>query len=186
MSNPGVSSHRPFRARWPLVFALTPSDPSFAQEARYKIDTQASIPALPEQVYDEFIGLENGFKWVKHLVRLELLTPEAPPDRRIYDETWDFMTVRIRTLEAERGRRWVASIDNSSLPFSRQMLLEATFEPLPNRSTHLRWLLYYTPSLVARPILRGLQHAFEEMFRQDTQQLAAFFRETRLENPVLA
>jgi hypothetical protein len=165
--------------KWPLVFALTPSEQSFADEAEYKIDNQALIPALPEQVYDEFIGLENGLKWVKYLVRLDALTPGAPPDRRLYDETWSFMTVRIRTIEAHRGRRWVGSIDHSSLPPSRQMLQVVTFEPLPNGSTHFRWRLYYTPSWVARPFLRGLQHAFEELFRQDTELLAAFFRENR-------
>lgn len=35
------------------------------------------------------------------------------------------------------------------------------------------------PSWVARPILRGLRRAFEELFRQDTEQPAAFFRATR-------
>lgn len=179
MRHPGVSIHRPFRPKWPLVFALTPSEQSFADEAEYKIDNQALIQALPEQVYDEFIGLENGIKWVKHLVRLDVLTPDAPPDRRIYDETWAFMTVRIRTVEAEHGRRWVGSIDNSSLPLSRQMLQVVTFEPLPNGCTHFHWRLYYTPSLLARPILGGLRRAFEQMFRQDTEQLAAFFRATR-------
>lgn len=179
MSHPGASIHRPFRPKWPLVFALTPSEQSFADEAEYSIDNQAVIPAPPEQVYDEFIGLENGFKWVQHLVRLDVLTPGAPPDRRIYDETWDFMTVRIRTVEAHRGRRWVGSIDNSSLPLTRQMLQVVTFEPLPNGYTHFRWRLYYTPSLLVRPILRGLQRAFEQMFRQDTERLAAFFREER-------
>jgi polyketide cyclase/dehydrase/lipid transport protein len=180
MSHPGVSLHRLFRPKWPLVFALTPSEQSFADEAEYKIDNQALIPALPEQVYDEFIGLENGLKWVNHLVRLDQLTPGAPPDRRIYDETWSFMTVRIRTLEADRGRRWVGSIDHSSLPLSRQMLQVVTFEPLPNGCTHFHWRLYYTPSLLVRPLLRSLQRAFEQTFRQDTERLAAFFQETRL------
>jgi hypothetical protein len=185
MRSPGVSIPRLFGFKWPLVFALTPSEQSFAHEAEYTIDNQALIPARPEQVYDEFIGLENGIKWVKYLVRLDVLTPGAPPDRRIYDETWTFMTVRIRTIEAVRGRRWVGSIDNSSLPLSRQMLQVVTFEPLPSGYTHFRWRLYYTPSLLVRPILRGLQRAFEQLFSLDTEQLAAFFRESRPEAEAL-
>jgi hypothetical protein len=181
MKYPGVSLHRPFRPKWPLVFSLIPSEQSFAREAVYKIDNQTLITAAPEHVYDEFIGLGNGFKWVQHLVRLDLLTPDSPPDRHIYDETWAFMTVRIRTLEARRGQRWVGSIDNSSLPLARQMLQVVTFETAPNGCTHFHWRVYYTPSLLVRPILPVLQRIFEQMFHQDTQQLAAFFRETRPE-----
>ena len=97
-------AHRPPRLTWPpLLFALTPSDPSFARQAAYTIDHSAWIPASPEQVYDEFAECTHCDEWVDQFVRFESRTPERPPHLRIYEESFRFMTVRIRMLEAERG-----------------------------------------------------------------------------------
>jgi len=170
-------AHRPARLTWPpLLFGLGPTTPSFAKEARYKIDNSARIPAPPEQVYDEFSDCTHGREWVHQFVRLNVLTPDAPADQRIYEESFSFMSVRVRTLEAERGRRWVASIDRCTLPIARRILQEVTFEPVAGGRTDFRWRIYYTPSWIVRPFLRGAQHVFEQMFRQSTEQLAAFFR----------
>ncbi|HEX8705189.1 MAG TPA: SRPBCC family protein [Myxococcaceae bacterium] len=169
--------HRPFRLTWPpLLFALTPSKPSFAREAPYQIDHSVWIPAFPDQVYDEFAECSHCDKWVGQFVRLESLTPDQPPDRRLYEESFTFMTVRIRMLEAERGRRWLGTVERCTLPVARQLLQEVTFEPGDNGGTNFRWRVYYTPSWVVRPFLKSVQRLFDQMFRDDTEQLAAFFR----------
>ncbi|HEX8826100.1 MAG TPA: SRPBCC family protein [Archangium sp.] len=169
--------HHPSRLTWPpLLFGLTPTTPSFAREARYKLDHRAWIPAPPEQVYDEFSTCTHGGEWVDQFVRIDMLTPEAPPAQRIYDESFTFMTVRVRTLEAERGRCWFASLDRCTLPIARQVLQEATFEPAKG-GTSFRWRVYYTPSWVVRPFLGRMQRLFDQLFLQSTEQLAAFFRD---------
>jgi hypothetical protein len=168
--------YHPSRPTWPpLLFGFTPAAPSFAREARYTIDHSAWIPAPPDQVYDEFSNCPHGREWVDQFVRLEVLTPDAPPDQRVYDESFSFMSVRVRTLEAERGKRWLASIDRCTLPIARQVLQVVTFEPA-NGGTNFRWRIYYTPSWIVRPFLGLTQRLFDGLFRQSTQQLAAFFR----------
>ncbi|OJH38971.1 hypothetical protein BON30_22445 [Cystobacter ferrugineus] len=158
-----------------MLFGLVPSTSSFAGEARYKIDTGARIPASPRQVYEEFTDCTHGREWVDRFVRLNTLTPDAPADQRIYEESFTFMSVRVRTLEVEHGRRWVASIDRCTLPIARQILQEATFEPAAGGGTDFRWRIYYTPSWIVRPFLKGAQRVFEQLFRRSTEQLAAFF-----------
>lgn len=180
MTHTHAPVHHPSRPTWPpLVCGFTPSSPSFEREARYKIDHSAWIPASPEQVYDEFSNCPHGRDWVDQFVRLEVLTPDASPDQRVYDESFTFMSVRVRTLEAERGKRWLASIDRCTLPIARQVLQVVTFEPV-NGGTHFRWRLYYSPSWVVRPFLGLMQRLFDGMFRQSTEQLAAFFRTRQL------
>jgi hypothetical protein len=179
-----VQTHAPVyhspRLTWPpLLCGFTPATPSFAREARFKIDHGAWIPASPEQVYDEFSNCPHGREWVDQFVRLEVLTPDASPDQRVYDETFTFMSVRVRTLEAERGRRWLASIDRCTLPIARQVLQVVTFEPVDG-GTNFHWRIYYTPSRVVRPILGLTQRLFDGLFRQSTEQLAAFFRTRQL------
>jgi len=169
-------AYHPTRRTWPpLVCGFTPTTPSFAGEARFAIDHSAWIPAPPEQVYDEFSNCPHGREWVDQFVRLDVLTPDAPPDQRVYDEAFTFMSVRVRTLEAERGKRWLASIDRCTLPIAKKVLQVVTFEPV-NGGTHFRWRIYYSPSWIVRPFLGLTQRLFDGLFRQSTQQLAAFFR----------
>jgi hypothetical protein len=89
------------------------------------------------------------------------------------------MTVRVRTLEAERGRRWLASIDRCTFPIARQVLQVVTFEPVDG-GTNFRWRVYYTPSWIVRPVLGLMRRLFDDLFRLSTEQLAAFFRTRQL------
>jgi hypothetical protein len=169
-------SQQLLRPAWPLVFALTPSEPSFARRAHRVIDHSARVPASPEQVYDEFTELAHGTEWLDQFLHIDLHTPEAPPDRRIYTETFTFMSLRFHLCEAERGRRWVASVDNCSLPLAAQMLEEVTFEPMDDGSTLFRWRIHYTPSRLARPVIGPLEPHFGGLFKRSTAQLATFFQ----------
>ncbi|HEY0096531.1 MAG TPA: SRPBCC family protein [Archangium sp.] len=180
MNHLHASAYHLPRITWPpLLCGFTPATPSFAREARYEIDHSAWIPAPPDQVYDEFSNCPHGREWVDQFVRLDVLTPDAPPDQRVYDESFTFMTVRVRTLEAERGRRWLASIDRCTFPIAKKVLQVVTFEPVDG-GTNFRWRLYYTPSWIVRPFLGLMQRLFDDLFRQSTQQLAAFFRTRQL------
>lgn len=160
----------------PLLFTLAPSEASFANTAPFQFDSSAWVPATPAQVFDEFSACLHGHRWVKNFVRFDTLTTEAPPDRRIHEETFTFMKLRLRMLESERGKRWVSSLDASSLPFAGRLLQVVTFEPA-NEGTNFRWRFYYTPSWLIRPIHGLLRNIFTQMFDRSAQRLAAFFQE---------
>jgi hypothetical protein len=161
------------RMKWPLLFRLTPSDPSFADRAPFVIDNQARIAAPPERVFDELVGMENGTAWVEHFLRLDWVDRGEAVDRRVYDETFSFMSLRIRNIVAERGRLWIASVDACSFPLARQMLEVATFEP-DGDGTLFRWRVHYEPPAPVRPFRPVVQPFFERMFRRSTERLAEF------------
>ncbi|MFL5358289.1 hypothetical protein, partial [Archangium sp.] len=59
----------------PLLFALLPSEASFANEAPHVIDNRARVPAPPELVYDEFSECKHGHEWLLVFDRFDSLTP---------------------------------------------------------------------------------------------------------------
>lgn len=175
LSRPRVSGLLARLIPKPLLFTLLPSEASFANEAPHVIDNRARVPAPPELVYDEFSECKHAHAWLIFFDRFDTRTPGEPPDRRINDETFLFLKVRLRMLEAERGKRWVCSIDSSSLPFARQLLEDVTFEPAAGGGTDFHWRIYYTPSWLARPFHRLLRPLVERLFRRNTERLARFF-----------
>jgi polyketide cyclase/dehydrase/lipid transport protein len=180
LSQPRVSGFLSKLIPKPLLFALVPSEASFANEAPHVIDTRARVPAPPELVYDEFSECKHAHEWLRFFERFDSLTPGEPLDRRINEETFLFMKLRLRMLEAERGKHWVCSIDSSSLPFARQILEDVTFEPAADGGTDFHWRIYYRPSWLARPFHRMLRPVIDRLFRRNTAGLARFFGEQRL------
>jgi hypothetical protein len=164
----------------PLLFALLPSEPSFANEAPQVFDNRARVPAPPELVYDEFSECKHGHEWLPFFDRFDSLTPGEPLDRRINEETFIFLKLRLRMLEAERGKRWVCSLDSCSLPFARRFLEDVTFEPAAGGGTDFHWRIYYRPSWLVRPFLWLLRPLVERFLRRSTERLARFFGDQRL------
>jgi hypothetical protein len=158
--------------RWPLVFSLEPSDLSFAERAPFVIDTQARIRATPERVFDELVELEHGRDWIEHFIRVEWQPQRSSAEEKVFIETFSFMSLKIRTLAAERGRRWVASVDACSMPLAKRMLEVATFEPDGDRHVRFRWRIHYETHDVIRPLVPTLKPFFDRMFQRSTERLA--------------
>ncbi|MDO9020688.1 MAG: SRPBCC family protein [Deltaproteobacteria bacterium] len=169
------------RLAWPMLFRLQPSDLSFAPRATSVIDHRAHIAAPPEVVFDELVSLAHGREWLEHYLHVEwegAAPAPVPPDPRVLgrpsDQTFRFMTLRVRVVVAERGRRLVSSVEACSLPLARWMVEEVTFEPTPDGGTDFRWTISSEALAVTRPLLPLIQPLFDGLFRRSTARLAAF------------
>jgi FAD/FMN-containing dehydrogenase len=160
------------RLRWPLLFKLHPSDASFGERAEFVIDEHAVIGAPPEQVYDAIVDLHGAREWLADFVRAEWVSGPDEQGRQVVDELFTFMSQRVRTFHAERGRRWMASIDACTLPLGREMMEDLELQPLPDGRTQLRWRYYYEPYRAVMAIRRPLHDYFAKMIRQDIGRLA--------------
>jgi FAD/FMN-containing dehydrogenase len=157
--------------RWPLLVRMRPSDASFAERAPYVIDIHRTVAAAPEDVFDAIVMLRGATEWLPDFVRARWV--EGPNERgeQVVEETFKFMTQRVRTFVAERGRHWMASIDACTLPLGREMMEDLELEPLDGGRTMLRWRYYYEPHPLLRPARRLLHHDFDRMLRLSLDQL---------------
>jgi FAD/FMN-containing dehydrogenase len=165
-------SHPPRgRLRWPLLVKLRPSDAGFAERADYVIDEHAVIAAPPEAIYDAIVDLQGARDWLADFVRAEWVEGPDEQGRQVVDELFTFMTQRVRTFHAERGRRWMASIDACTLPLGREMMEDVELSPLPDGRTQLRWRYYYETYRAVAPIRKPLHDYFAKMIRKDIEHL---------------
>ena len=165
------------RRRWPLLFKLRPSDASFGDRAEFVIDEHAVISAPPEAVYDAIVDLVGARDWLADFVRADYVSGPDEEGRQVVDEVFRFMTQRVRTFHAERGRRWMASIDACTLPLGREMMEDLELSPLPDGRTQLRWRYYYEPYRAVMPIRRPLHGFFGKMIRDDIERLGKHLAE---------
>lgn len=157
--------------RWPLLLKLRPSDAGFAERARYVVDVEETLSAPATAIYDGIVNLRDAREWLPDFVRARWV--EGPNERgeQVVEETFRFMTQRVRTFLAEPGRHWMASIDACSLPFGRQMMEDLEFTPLPDGRTRVRWRYYYDAHPVTRPFRRLIHNGFDHSLRTGLRQL---------------
>ena len=161
----------PGRWRWPLLFKLRPSDAGFGERAEFVIDEHAVVDAPPEAVYDAIVDLVGAREWLADFVRAEWVSGPDERGEQVVDEIFSFMTQRVRTFHADRGRRWMASIDACTLPLGREMMEDLELSPLPDGRTQLRWRYYYEPYRAVMPIRKPLHNYFAKMIRKDIEHL---------------
>ena len=166
---------------WPRLFHLEPSDTSFTPRATFVIDNRAHIQAAPELCFDELVTLAHGREWLEHFVDVRWVGPgetPIPPDPYVIgrrsDQTFNFMTLRIQIIAAERGRRLVSSVDSCSLPLAKWMVEEVLFEPTEDGGTDFRWTISSASLRLTQPFLPLIEPLFREMFRKSTERFAAF------------
>ena len=168
---PQPAAPPPGRRSWPLFFKLRPSDAGFADRAPFVIDEHAVIAAPPDAIYDAIVDLAGAREWLADFVRGDWISGPDDDGRQVVDEVFRFMTQRVRTFHAERGRRWKASIDACTLPLGREMMEDVELTPLPDGRTQLRWRYYYDPYAVVRPIRGPVERFFAKMIRDDIERL---------------
>jgi FAD/FMN-containing dehydrogenase len=167
------------RWRWPLLFKLRHSDASFAERAPFVIDEHAVIGADAGDIYDAIVDLVGARDWLADFVRAEWLSGPDADGNQVVDEIFTFMTERVRTFHAERGVRWMASLDACTLPLARELMQDLELAPLPDGRTQLRWRFYYEPYAVMRPLRPILHGFFAKMVREDIARLDKHLVERR-------
>lgn len=141
------------RTGWPLVFPLRASTIELLDRADYVYDLSRDIDAPAEAVFERFfddrladdVPALQGFHW--HTARGQFAGA-------LVDETFTWMSLRLRTVLYEPGRRLAMSIERCSLPLGRQMLecLDATPR---GDGCRMRWRIavrYLPGASVAAPL----------------------------------
>nr|MDQ3934848.1 FAD-binding protein [Actinomycetota bacterium] len=157
--------------RWPLPFKLRPSDASFGERAPHVIDIRERLSASPEAIFDGVVNLRDAREWLPDFVRARWVAGPNERGEQVVEETFKFMSQRVRTFLAEPGRHWMASIDACTLPLGRELMEDLELEPLPDGGTQLRWRYYYDPYPALRPIRPLLHKEFDKMLRLSLKQL---------------
>ena len=159
--------------RWPLLFKLRPSDAGFGDRAPHAIDITTTLSAPPEKVYDGIVNLAGAREWLPDFVRARWVEGPDADGRQVVEETFRFMSQRVRTFVAEPGRHWMASIDACTLPLGRELMENLELEPLADGGTRVRWRYYYDPYPLLKPFRRLLHKEFDHMLRLSLEQLDA-------------
>ncbi len=157
--------------RWPLLFKLRPSDAGFGDHAPHAIDITTTLGASPERIYDGIVNLTEARDWLPDFVRARWVEGPDENGEQVVEETFRFMSQRVRTFVAEPGRHWMASIDACTLPLGRELMEDLELEPLPDGGTRVRWRYYYDPYKLLKPFRKLLHKEFDHMLRLSLEQL---------------
>jgi hypothetical protein len=156
-----------------LLFIYSPATVDFLDQAEQTLDFEADMEASPEAVYDVMAKTISAQIWVKYLCCVDRFTDPDDPEA-VFDETFWFMTLRIRTIVAARGERWAASVDAGSLPLAVRMLEVVDLTPLEGGRTHFRWRICFDLPWYLKPFFPLVKPFFDHLFSASTRQLASF------------
>lgn len=165
------AAHDANARRWPLLFKLRTSDASFGERAPHTIDITTELSASPEAVYDGIVNLTGAREWLPDFVRARWVYGPDERGEQVVEETFRFMTQRVRTFVAEPGRHWMASIDACTLPLGKELMEDLELEPLPDGGTRVRWRYHYDPYTALKPFRKLLHREFDHMLRLSLEQL---------------
>jgi hypothetical protein len=116
------------RRRWPFVVHLDAVDADFADTAEQHFEATTSIAAPPSEVFALFRDIPRTGEWFPGFVGCEWRTPDQGVGS-VYDETFLFMSVRVRVLEERPPRLWLAAVEAASLPLASRMIMRVQLEP---------------------------------------------------------
>jgi D-arabinono-1,4-lactone oxidase len=157
--------------RWPLFFKLRPSGPDFGDRAPHVIDIREELAAPADAIFDGIVNLTEARDWLPDFVRARWVAGPNDRGEQVVEETFKFMSQRVRTFLSEPGSHWMASIDACTLPLGRELMEDLELSPLPGGGTEVRWRYYYDPYPVLRPIRKLLHKEFDHMLRLSLRQL---------------
>jgi len=157
---------------WPAVFLLAPCDASLLDEADAVIDVQARIPGTPDEVFDILVGFDRNAEWIPGALGVRWLSGRDDPAEAVVDEHFVHMTVRVRVLSREPGRRWVACVDACSAPVATAMVQVIDCAPAGG-ATDGRWRIGLRVPDALRPALPALLPPFRLWFQRSLDNLAA-------------
>lgn len=163
----------PQHRQWPMLFELLPADARLIETADRSFTATAFVPATPEQVSCLATDIARSGTWFPSFVHQESRTPVQGAGS-VYDETFAFMTIRMRVLDQRAGQHWIAAVDACSLPLARRMIMTVRFEP-EGAGTRVRWIVSYETRKLTRSLDPVLAPAFQALFQRGLDNLARHF-----------
>jgi len=179
---PSSSAPEPFvkpRALSPLWFPLEEVGMELADRAPRELSAEVEIERSAEDVYDLIEGHQHNHEFIFGFRSATLRDQSLPPDRRRFREVLAFMTLDLKMIVAERGRRWAAVAQACSIPLATEMIEVFDFEALGPSRSRVRWRILLTPAASiawAEPLVRPL---FAMWLRTDMRRLKRFMESRR-------
>lgn len=161
----------PAQRRWPLVVGLEPAGLELLETADHIFDLEAAVAASPEDAIATLFNGSLGSK-VPGLLGFTWHTPEGELQDAVVDEAFVFMTLRLRTVVWEPGRRLAMSVDRCSLPLGRSMLQVVDATPAPG-GCRVRWRIAVRFLPLMAPAAPLLLPAFGKLFDSTLAALVA-------------
>jgi FAD/FMN-containing dehydrogenase len=159
--------------KWPLAFPMRQADPSLLQRARFVIDVQQYVAAPPSVVHACFVDVSRYGEWLPSFVRADWITePNRMGDGGVFDESLEFMTIRVKTIEDVPGVRWVAVVLASSLPLGTEMIEQVDFDAAADGGTDVRWRVAYELPPMLVPFDGMVSPLFSAFFASGLSALA--------------
>lgn len=168
-----TTRNAPMPLKWPMLFALDPADDSLLTDADHVYDLERFFPAPAGDVLSEMFG-GHPRTAAPGVVRYEWHGPHGQLERAVMDETFVFMTIRLRTVVYDPDRRLLISVDRCSLPLARQMLQCVEMTPVSG-GCRLRWRIavrFRRDTGFASPLVTPL---FQKLFDGTLDRLQAYF-----------
>jgi FAD/FMN-containing dehydrogenase len=154
----------------PALFRFGPVELALLDHAAEHLRASATISAPPEALDRSFVGFEAAERWLPQFLGVRWLDGPEP----CFEEYFTFMTLRVRTLIHEPGRRWVAACDACSLPLASRMIEELRFEPLTADRTRVDWHIAFDPPPLLRPGVGLVAPRFGAWMQRCLDALAEF------------
>lgn len=126
---------------WPMAEAGL----GLVGRAQRVVAAEAEVAASAEDAYRLIEGFQDNEAFVLGYRGADHLDPSLPPHRRRIREKFWFMTLDLRVVAAEPGRRWAAAVTAASLPLASALTEVFDFEALGPGRSRIRWRLLLDP-----------------------------------------
>lgn len=155
--------HRWAASRGPF-FRLEPTTLDYCRAAHGCIRVGFQTRAEPERVFDLFHSRIPPEQWMGKILRAFVRrTPDDGGATVVQDEHFRGLSVRVRTVVVDPGRRWSASVDACNLPLAERMFQDVRLTPRAG-GTSVSWEIYYDPLAPLAPFSPAVEPIFRAFF----------------------
>jgi hypothetical protein len=156
--------------RWPLLFDLEPVGIDYIAEAKRELSYSVDSFGDPAYLFDTFVGLVGAGRWMSYFVAAEK-DPDDP--EHVFETHFAFMRMRLRTLMADRPRRWIVRFESTSIPLATRMIEQFDIDPQADGKTRLSMKLFFDPHPIAAAVEGAVLPFFDRMFSRNLRRFGA-------------
>jgi hypothetical protein len=166
----------------PLLFHLEPAGealltaategPAPAGEDVVKlIELDDLVPAEPKVVSAFIADISQAWRWMPGFLGTHVHSAHAVGEGAVFDEVFNFMTLRLRVLRDDPGREWLSTGEGCTLPLGRSLVQRLSYLDACGR-TRVRWqvAVLLPPPLV--PVFPVVGSMFRSLFARGLENLA--------------
>lgn len=154
--------------RWPLLFELEPVTQEFRARAQRRLEYRVDCFSCPEFLFESFVYMRNARAWLDQFLGV---ARDHDGLGNVFEEYFTFMTLRGRTLEIAPPGRWVARLEQTSIPLASRMLEEIDVVSNPSGRSSLLWTFHFDPHPLGGRLERVLIPVFRRFCERSIERL---------------